>query len=205
MRHWIRVLPATTLLLVPACADSIGPATAIADEDATDIVVEADATAGSILFGQLLLAGFDGMSDITAAGGDVREFSRSRDCPLGGTITVAGRIERTITDQAADFNASATGEWNGCVHGSRRNDHRLTVDGTFSMSAFRHYVNRQPSGPQTLTKSGSFTVTRDDGESRSCEYSVTSTRYPEEHRRVVKGSVCGREIDREVTWSPTDG
>lgn len=204
MRH-MRLMAPAVILLAAGCADGTGPASAIDDTETADIVIEADAMAGSILFGQVLLAGFDAGSDITIASGDIREFSRSRECPLGGSISVTGQIERTITDEAAEFTASASGSWNGCVRGHRRNDHTFTIDGTFAMTAFRRYVNRQPTGPQTMTKSGSFAVTRDDGESRSCEYSVTSTRYPEENRRVVQGTVCGREINREVTWSPSDG
>jgi hypothetical protein len=205
MDKWIRTAPVLALLVAGACSDGLGPADAIDDNEAADIVLEADAMAGGILFGQVLLVGFGADSDITIASGDVREFSRERDCPLGGNITLSGQIERTITDAAVEFSASASGSWNGCVRGHRRNDHTFTIDGTFAMSAFRRYVDRQPSGPQTASKSGSFTVTRDDGASRSCEYDVTSTRYPDEHRRTVVGTVCGREINREVTWNPSDG
>jgi len=205
MGKWIRTAPVLALLVAGACSDGLAPANAIDDDAAADIILEADAMAGGILFGQVLLAGFDAESDITIASGDIREFSRERDCPLGGNITLSGQIERTVTDEAVEFSASANGSWNGCMRGNRRNDHTFTIDGTFAMSAFRRYVDRQPSGPQTASKSGSFTVTRDDGESRSCEYDVTSTRYPDENRRVVTGTICGREINREVTWNPSDG
>jgi len=207
MRNLIRLAPAAALLLVAgACSDGVGPNDLIDDTEAADIVLEADALTGSIIFGQVLLGGFGTTGDITVSSGDIREFARSRECQLGGSISVAGTIERTVTTDGAEFSASAEGAWEGCVRGNRRNDHTHTITGTFSVVAFRKYdAEHRPVGPQTTTKAGSFTVTRDDGESRSCEYNVTSTRLPDENRRTVVGTVCGREINREVTWSPSDG
>lgn len=202
-----RLAPSLVAVLVlAACGESLAPNGTLSDEEAADIVLEADATAGTIVFGEMLLGGFPFEGGIAVNGADVREFSRSRDCPLGGTITVAGQIERNRTDAGADFHATAEGAWNDCKRGNRRNDHTFTVVGTFSIESFRKVdAERKLVGPQTTTKKGSFTVTRDDGESRSCEYDITSTRYPEENKRVVVGTVCGREINREVTWSRSDG
>lgn len=194
------------LLTVAACSDNMGPMGALSDEEAADIVIDADATAGSIVFAEMLLGGlaFDG--GIAVTGADIREFSRSRDCPISGNITVSGQVERNRTDEGADFHFTAEGAWNDCKRGNRRNDHAFTVSGTFSLEAFRKVnAERQPVGPQTTTKKGSFTVTRDDGESRSCEYDVTSIRYPDQQKRVVTGTVCGREVNREVTWSRSGG
>ena len=207
MRNLIRLTPAAVLLLVAAaCNDSIGPNSLIDDTETADIVLEADATAGSIIFAQVLLGAFGDAGDITVSSADIREFSRSRDCPLGGSITMDGSIERTVTADGAEFNASAEGAWNDCMRGNRRNDHTHSISGTFSVVAFRKVDgDRKPVGPQTTTKSGSFTVTRDDGESRSCDYNVTSTRLPDENKRTVVGTVCGREINREITWTPSDG
>ena len=205
MRHRIRCLPAAIFLIAAACADGTGPGATIDDTEAADIVLDADAMASSILLDHVLFAGFAAEGDIAIASADVRQFSRQRDCPLGGSISVSGQVERTITDEATEFSASASGSWNACVRGTRRNDRTHTIDGSFVMSAFRRYVDRRPSGPQTASKSGSFTVTRSDGESRTCEFDITSTRYPDENRRVVVGTICGREVNREVSWRHADG
>lgn len=205
MRHHFRYSPVAVLIIAGACSDGIGPAGTIDDATAADIVLEADAMAGGMLFDHVLFMGFGPPSGPAMTTDGIREFSRQRDCPLGGSMTMAGQIERTRTDNVAEFTSSASGSWNACARGNRRNDHTHTIDGTFAMSAFRRFVDRQPSGPQTMTKSGSFTVTRADGESRSCTFDVTSTRYPEENKRVVTGNVCGREINREVTWQRSDG
>jgi hypothetical protein len=208
MRHRTRYWPAAIFLIAVACADGTGPGATIDDTEAADIVLDADAMASSILLDHVLFAGFAGFaaeSDIAIASADVRQFSRQRDCPLGGSISVAGQVERTITDEATEFSASASGSWNACVRGTRRSDRTHTIDGSFAMSAFRRYVDRRPSGPQTASKSGSFTVTRSDGESRTCEFDITSTRYPDENKRVVVGTICGRDVNREVSWRHADG
>jgi hypothetical protein len=205
MRNTLRCAPLAALLVLGACSDSTGPADLIDDDEAADIVLEVDAMTGGMLFEHVLLRGFGADGEIGVASGDIREISRERSCPLGGSVTMSGQVERTVTDDAVEFSASASGSWNACVRGTRHNDRTFTIDGSFQMSAFRRYVDRQPAGPQTTTKSGSFTMTRSDGESRSCEYDITSTRYPEEQRRVVTGSICGREVNREVSWRPSDG
>ncbi len=63
--------------------------------------------------------------------------------------------------------------------------------------------NRVPVGNQTSSKSGSFHWTRTNGaetQEGDCTFDVTSVRNPDSRRITISGTVCGREIDRTVTW-----
>ncbi len=193
------------LLAVAACSnDSTGPADGMTTDDAVAVALDTDAMTGQIVFSQILLGGFGLDAGLSIAGADTRTFSRSHDCPAGGTITLEGSIERTRNDQGiADYHATASGAWNDCAHA--RGDVTRTVNGTFSFDATRHFENGQPVGPQTATKSGHFTWSATNGKSGECDFHITSTRLPDVGKRTVVGTVCGREINREVSWNKSDG
>ncbi len=203
MRSAKWIVPAIAAMLVASgCNDTTGPADA-GFEEAALALIDGDGLTGEIVFVQLFLGGF-GFEGGLGVNGDTRDFSRTRDCPAGGSVSVTGQVERTQSGEGAvEFTVNATGAWNECAH--TRGDRTRTVSGNFTLQSSRKLVNREPVGPQVTTKSGSFTVTRSDGESRSCDFSITSTRLPDAGKRMIKGTVCGREIDREVSWKKSEG
>jgi hypothetical protein len=197
-------ITASLIALTTACSDGLGPNDAIDAEEAASIALDTDAITGDIIFGQMVLFGFGAELAQSAGGGEPRTFSRTRPCPAGGSIEVNGSIERTVTgERTMEFDASAEGKWNACAR--TRREITRTIDGEFSITSHRKIVNGQAAGPQTTTKEGHFTWSTSNDKSGECEFSVTSTRFPEEGRRTVQGSVCGREIDRTVTWSRGEG
>ena len=181
-----------------ACSDNTGPATSIDATDAADIALDTDLLAGEIIYDQM----FTGFAEagLSANSADEKSFDRSRNCPAGGTVTLSGTVTRTRDDEGTTFDVSATGAWNDCARRGRRGITR-TLNGTFTLTAHREIVNGQHNGQQTTTKAGSFTWTSSDGRSGQCDFDITSTRYPDERRRTVQGTVCGHTIDRTVDWN----
>jgi hypothetical protein len=112
---------------------------------------------------------------------------------------VTGTLERSRNDAGVvEWDVSGSGEWADCAR--RRREITRTIDGQFEFESHRKRQNGEPVGLQTSHKSGSFTWTRSDGKSGSCEFDITSTRNPDEGTRTVTGTICGREIDRTVEW-----
>ena len=203
---WIPALIAG-MVWAGACADSgLGPEQQnLSTADAADLVADIDAMTGEIILGKMLIAGFGLGDGLAVNAGDVRSFSRERACPLGGKVTVSGEIERTRhADGVVEFNVSANGTKTDCAR-KTRNDLTLTVNGTFSLEAYRKQVNGQPVGLQTTTKKGHFEWARSDGKTGACDFEITSVRNPDAGKRTVKGTVCGRVIDREFSWKRSEG
>lgn len=188
-------------LTLAACGDDLGPATELSSLDMTTIALDADIVAGAILNDQINFLGpFADGSGISVNAGDVRSFSRSRDCPGGGTVEVNGSVERTrVGDNAVEFVFTSNGVQKECVH--LRGDRSVTINGHFTMTASWRREAGQPAGPQTIHRTGSFTWTRGNGATGTCEFDVTSIRDPRAHTRTVTGTMCGREINRSATWS----
>lgn len=197
-----RGIAALVLVLMTACDDSATePGTNLDADDVAFLAVEADALAGALIF------------DLLGVGHVIRpadradgEFERSRDCPAGGSMSIAGTVERTEHgDGAIEWTLEAQGDWDDCAHTRSRGDRAITttIDGSFEIEANRKHNNRVPVGNQTTRKSGSFTWERSNGtETRTgeCTFDVTSVRNPDSDRVTVTGTMCGREVDRTVSW-----
>jgi hypothetical protein len=202
MRLTHRLLGLVCIVALAACSDDLGPGDGFDAEDAALIAVETDALTGAMILAQLDNFGI-GSTNLGANSLDEREFTRTRACPAGGSVTITGAAERTVTDGVAEYTVQAEGVWDECARA--RGSRMLTIDGTFHLEAYRRRANGQFAGIQTATKSGEFTWTRGNGESGTCAFSVTTTRNPETHTRHVEGTVCGRSIEREVTWQRSEG
>jgi hypothetical protein len=202
MRLTHRLLGLACIAALAACSDDLGPDDGFDAEDAAFIAVETDALTGAMILAQLANFGI-GSTNLGANSLDEREFTRTRTCPAGGSVTITGAAERTVTEGVAEYTVQAEGVWDECARA--RGSRMLTIDGTFQLEAYRRRANGQFAGIQTTTKSGEFTWTRGNGESGTCAFSVTTTRNPETHTRHVEGTVCGRSIEREVTWQRSEG
>ncbi len=202
MRKVTKLIGAMTLVLTVAggCEDSAGPSSDLDVEEVTLLALETDGLTGLMVDDLMVGLGIIGLDP---SGVGPRQgsgpFTRTRDCPAGGTITVSGTVERTANEGVVEWNVEGNGTWANCAR--TRRELTLTINGQFEFESHRKHVNGAPEGPQTSSKSGSYTWTRSDGKSGTCEFSVTSTRDPEAGTRTVKGTVCGREIDRTVEWT----
>jgi hypothetical protein len=208
MRGTMWVVPAlmASVAMTAACSNGdLGPDDGLTSDEAVALALDLDATTGDIILGELLFGGFSLGEGLGVNSGDVRTFERERACPLGGKVTLSGSVERERNGEGAvEFTLAATGVKTDCTR-QARNELTLTVNGTFSLEAYRKRVNGQPVGPQTTTKKGQFDWARSDGETGSCEFDLTSVRDPAAGKRTVKGTICGREIDRELSWGKSEG
>lgn len=204
---WIAGAFAAAVAVAAGCADDgLGPEDSnLTAAEVADLALDLDDTTGDIIFGELLLGGFGLGDGIGITSGDVRTFERKRDCPLGGNVSLAGTIERERDGNGAvEFTLVAAGTKTDCTR-QARNDLTIKVNGGFTLEAYRKRVNGKPVGLQTTTKKGQFDWERSDGKSGSCAFDLTSVRNPEAGKRTIKGTMCGREIDREVNWNSSGG
>jgi hypothetical protein len=191
----------TLTVLAVGCADSTGPADDFDATDAAFVALDTDAAAGAMVFDRIGIA-----PGVRPPRGVEGEFSGSRDCPAGGSISLAGNAQRTENDQGiVSWTVTAAGTWDQCAHSRSRGDRAVTttIDGSFQYSASRMHDGAAPVGDQTTTKSGSFTWERtrgDETRSGECSYDVTSVRNAEARQIRVTGTVCGREVDRTIEW-----
>jgi hypothetical protein len=127
-------------------------------------------------------------------------FSRSRPCPAGGTVAVAGELHRTLDLDTGVMEATSSGSRTRTDCAFVRHELTITVNGSAEWESSRRRVHGIPDGPQTSSYSGSFHAVRSDGAERSCSFSIEVVREPGEHRRTVRGTMCGTEFSRTVSW-----
>ncbi len=166
-----------------------------------EVVAETDALVGDVLDTETNSSTGGSRAVLTT---DV-SFSRTRPCPLGGDISVVGDMHRTLDTDLVTMEASLSGEktWTGCA--IMKDEFVVTVDGSATWDAFRRRVDGLPDGLQTTSYAGSMHAVRDDGEERSCDFSIDTVRDPETHTRSVTALICGREFTITQTWEPTQG
>lgn len=197
MRRVTMLALVALVAVASGCDDATGPDDGPDLDALAAMALEADELTG-LLIDDVFLGAFAG-TDIAVAAADPRPFSRTRECPAGGSLTVAGQIDRTRNGEGTvEIDVTGTGTWAACAR--LRRELTVTVDGGFTFEAYRKRVNGAPVGPQTSHKAGSFTWTRSDGKSGQCSFDLTSTRNPDAGTRTLTGTMCGREIDRTVDW-----
>jgi len=129
-------------------------------------------------------------------------FTRTRTCPQGGSVKLEGTItttgDRATQSGSTSFNATRTET--ACVFG--RNGHTITVNGNpnTQLTSNQTWTNGTP-GVRTATKKGSFTWSRSDGKSGTCNVDVTATWTPSTHTLHVVGTLCNQTIDVTRTWT----
>ena len=201
------VLSILALLVATACSDGgaetlqgEGPAMS---RQMAEVVVETDAMVGGMLDLEIDRADSTRGADdpITV---DI-SFSRTRPCPLGGEVSIDGSMHRTFDPATLTGEATFSGTKALTDCAFMKEAHVITVNGTAQWDAFRRRVDRRPDGLQTTSYSGSIAAVRDDGEERSCEFSVEAVVDPAAHTRTVSGTICGNEFSRTVTWNPGGG
>ncbi len=196
---------AALFVLTGACSDSTGPAeNELSVDELAFVALDGEEAATAILDAELIFMGAAGVASAAASAEPMtrtRDFNRSRPCPQGGHIELTGTVTRTFDPETRVMEADFEGTrlWQQCQH--LRNEHTYTINGTGDFEAFRRRVEGQLDGPQTSSATGSFTITRDDGEGKQCDFDVSVVLDPEAMTRTITGTVCGREIDRTVTWS----
>lgn len=130
-------------------------------------------------------------------------FTRTRTCPLGGSVTLAGTIthtrDRETRSGSHTFNATRTE--NACVF-EGRGGATITVNGNpNTVITASHSVTDGVRGVGTATKKGSFTWSKSTGQSGTCNIDLVSTWDPATRTYTLKGTFCNQTIDVTRTWT----
>lgn len=137
-----------------------------------------------------------------AVGTVTTTFSRTRNCPAGGSVKLEGTMvhngDPATRTGSLQFNATRTET--ACAF--TRNGGTLTINGNpnTTLTATHSWANGTP-GVRTATKKGSFTWSRGNGGSGTCNIDVTHTWDPATHTLRVAGTVCNQTIDVTRTWT----
>lgn len=198
-----RALFGAALVLVPAIGcdrGATGPdGSALSATEANDWASALDGYGALVMSSQAVEAERAGSS----SGARTVEitFKERQMCPAGGEMRLEGRIVREYTRETRT--ATARGEATQTLAACARTGERgstLTVDGEMTLSAEHRWVEGRPNGPQTQSLIGTLKWTHSSGQTRSCEYRTTAVHDPEKRTRTMTGTVCGREVERTVSW-----
>lgn len=198
----LAALAAAALLAAGCEENATAPAGGtLASADAALLAEELDALTGVALSSQI--GSFLLFSELPAGAAPLpvdRSFTTTRQCPAGGSATVAGTVKGNV-DRAARslaLETTATRTENACAFPARRAGGAvLTVSGNPNVvvrASFRA-ANGQPSGPQTVTHKGAFNWSSSDGRSGSCALDLVSTVDFAALTYSVKGTLCGQTVD----------
>lgn len=129
------------------------------------------------------------------------EFSWTRNCPGGGSVTVEGSFERQLDREAgtAAVWVQAEKKKESCVH--RRGDVQITVNAQASLEAHLEWVkNGEVWELAAATKwlQGEFSYETSDGRSGECEFELHAEWDPATKQVHVTGHYCGREVDKII-------
>lgn len=195
------------LVALAACSDS---ATGPGSQSASLSAADTQTLAGE--FGDqdgAFLDGFSGPAfDIVSAGGPsyattaTTDFTRTRTCPQGGDVKLAG-TQTSTTDRAAktaSFQFTATRTEEACAFNHA--GVTLTVNGNPSttLTASQSWSNGTP-GVRTATKVGSFTWSKSNGKSGTCTINLTHTWDPAAKTLHISGQMCNQTVDITRTWT----
>jgi hypothetical protein len=129
-------------------------------------------------------------------------FTRTRTCPGGGSVKLEGTLVHTGdgATRTGSIQYNATRTESACV--LSRNGGTLTINGNPStaFTASQSWTGGTP-GVRTATKKGSFTWTRSNGGSGTCNIDVTHTWDPSTHTLHVAGTLCNQTVDITRTWT----
>lgn len=191
------------LLAVAACSSSTDLATTISQSAATNLAASMDAgsSLGAADFGlgtmvAIRAAGSGATAAVTAPSAINNTFSVTKQCPLGGTVVIAGTIVGTgdQTTRSLTVAANATRTDAGCAF--QTEDGVLTLNGNpnIAYTGNLNIVNGMLTGLQTQTHKGSFKWARPGG-SGTCDVDLSSSYDPATHIATVTGTFCGKTIN----------
>lgn len=181
--------------------------------DVEAVALEADGAAGVMIFDdvappEVARSGLRSETDSEAlaeeaavAGEAGRPFARRRGCPEGGWIGARGRIVKASHGEGViEYEVRGRGAIVDCRF--TRGDRSLELNGRFRLEANRKLANGEPVGPQTTHAFGGFgwRLLRTERSGR-CRFDLTSVRHPDSMKKTVDGTICGREVHWEGSWT----
>jgi hypothetical protein len=194
------------LLALAACSDSAtGPAnpSQLSASDTKTLAGEFGDQDGAFLDGMDSGAAADRIPSGPALATTVTTtFTRTRTCPVSGDVKLAGTmvvtIDRTTKSGSYAFDATRTEEACAFNHGGVT----ITVSGNPNthLTANQTVTNGTP-GVRTATKVGSFTWSKSDGKSGTCNVNLTHTWDPATKTLHITGQMCNQTVDVTRTWT----
>ena len=125
------------------------------------------------------------------------EFSRTRQCPAGGTSTFAGThtVTRDPETRNGSTSLSAARTDAACTMNARRGGGTISITTTpnVAVTSNQSWTNGQP-GTRTTTHKGSFTWTRSGGRTGTCTVDLTATFTPATRTYTLNGTFCNRTV-----------
>jgi hypothetical protein len=201
----VSLVPLVTLLaFVTACSDFLGSGGKLDTQEAIDVADFMAATAIDGLDGIGVVGAPAASPEASPAITFTRTFTVNRTCPAGGSVTISGRVEGEIDrgTGSGTLTENRTISMDDCARGSRRgtitlntpDNAPITISGQVTIENGRHVAG-------SFTKQGTFVWSRSNGDSGSCtiDLTVTWSRQGNTFTHTVKGTICGREIDRTTT------
>lgn len=133
------------------------------------------------------------------------EFTRTRQCPAGGTSTFAGThtLDRDPETRSGSSSLTATRTDAACTMNARRGGGTISITTTpnVAVASSQSWTNGQP-GTRTTTHKGSFTWTRSAGQSGSCTVDLTATFTPATRTYTLNGTFCNHTVSVTRTHTP---
>lgn len=194
-RPTLSVVAIGALLLAGCEAEPAGPSDSLSPAEVAALAPQTSELGSSLL--DLVALGSGAFVQLGGRSGT--DFTRTHPCPRGGEVRVAG--SSTITgDRAAGswtVQQTATKTLAACAFNTRDGE-LVQQDGSLSIQGTRSVVQGRLSGPQTTTQRGTVRWTRGT-QSGSCDVDLSTAFDPATRTATVRGSYCGRAVDRTHT------
>ncbi len=130
------------------------------------------------------------------------DFTRTRDCPAGGDVVMAGTRSRTrdTETRTGTMDVSATRTFVDCAR-PLADSVTVTLNGALNFTAHREWQNGAWYGEQEITLAGNVDWTTDDDRSGTCQIDVQAAFDPTARTRTVTGTVCGQDVSALQGWT----
>lgn len=198
MRKHLRMLSYTAgvIVVAGACSDLLTTGDPLTQEEASAISQQVSSDAA-----QAFNDGWGPAAPAAAAAEAAepiqfsRTFSRSRECPLSGSVTVTGEASGMVDRETQSGTLSLTMTTviadcmfaRGDVTFTVRTDPSIVKTGNFA------YENGHPSGENTFSWEGVIAWESTDGRAGRCEIKGSVTRSAD-GVSVVRSRVCGHDV-----------
>jgi hypothetical protein len=203
--HRRLLVPGTLVLLAfaAACGDSpAGPGSddAFTRSDANQLAPDYEEMSG-VMFEGVAAPSFSVAADGGAAlavSTVTTTFTRTRTCPKGGSVTLAGTIVATRDPETktASHQYNATRTEAACAFQARNGTATVTINGNpnVAIASNQTWSNGTP-GVRTTTHKGNFSWSRSTGQTGTCTVDLTATWNPATKTRTLKGTLCNQTVD----------
>lgn len=126
--------------------------------------------------------------------------NHTQSCQGGGSINMTGSVSGSIDSETQDgtLSVNITQSITDCRLTEAGKEFTVSGNPNLQVTGNVTIVGGQPSGTQTLTFTGAFQWSANDGRSGSCEIDITINWSPTTASASVTGTACGHNVSRQV-------